>query len=324
VDHVADWFYAKNGEKQGPVNSAGLKQLAASGQLLPDDLIWREGMTEWAKASKVKGLFAATASSPAAPVPPDSPAPSTSDDPYDVSPPALTDIAPQQPVALPYATPTPTFMPQSTERSGMALASLICGIIFCIPVCSLLAIIFGIIGIQQTGPGRRSGRGMAIAGLVLGCVGIPLTVVALLISILLPSLNRAREIANRVKCAANERSIGQAILLYENDFHGQYPPDLVTLAKTESVPLSVFVCPSSNDTPASSPDTLMSGGHCSYVYLGKGLTSQSDPITVVLCENSSDHDKGGNLLYADGHVEFDDKTSPNYPAAGLSSAPVSP
>jgi len=48
-------------------------------------------------------------------------------------------------------------------------------------------------------------------------------IIALLISILLPSLNRARETANRVKCASNLRQIGQAILLYSNDNKGLYP-----------------------------------------------------------------------------------------------------
>jgi prepilin-type N-terminal cleavage/methylation domain-containing protein/prepilin-type processing-associated H-X9-DG protein len=48
-------------------------------------------------------------------------------------------------------------------------------------------------------------------------------IIALLISILLPSLNRARETANRVKCASNLRQIGQAILLYTNENRGVYP-----------------------------------------------------------------------------------------------------
>src|SRR4051794_15696278 len=48
-------------------------------------------------------------------------------------------------------------------------------------------------------------------------------IIALLISILLPSLNRARETANRVKCASNLRQIGQAILIYSNENKGQYP-----------------------------------------------------------------------------------------------------
>ena len=42
-------------------------------------------------------------------------------------------------------------------------------------------------------------------------------IIALLISILLPSLARAREKANQIKCMANLRSVGQAIMLYAND-----------------------------------------------------------------------------------------------------------
>jgi len=54
-------------------------------------------------------------------------------------------------------------------------------------------------------------------------------IIALLISILLPSLNRARETANRVKCASNMRQIGQAILLYANDNKGAYPRTIGSL-----------------------------------------------------------------------------------------------
>jgi prepilin-type N-terminal cleavage/methylation domain-containing protein/prepilin-type processing-associated H-X9-DG protein len=42
-------------------------------------------------------------------------------------------------------------------------------------------------------------------------------IIAVLISILLPSLARAREKANQVKCSANLRSIGQALQLYAQD-----------------------------------------------------------------------------------------------------------
>jgi prepilin-type N-terminal cleavage/methylation domain-containing protein/prepilin-type processing-associated H-X9-DG protein len=48
-------------------------------------------------------------------------------------------------------------------------------------------------------------------------------IIALLISILLPALNKARAQANFVKCQANLRNIGQAIQIYAYNYHGLLP-----------------------------------------------------------------------------------------------------
>lgn len=52
-----DWYYARENKQMGPVSSAELKRLAADGELQPDDLVWREGLTEWAPARSVRSLF---------------------------------------------------------------------------------------------------------------------------------------------------------------------------------------------------------------------------------------------------------------------------
>ncbi len=59
------WYYIKNGQQVGPVSSVQLKQLAVSGDLQPNDLVWKEGMSQWVAAQRLKGLFhAATAVAP--------------------------------------------------------------------------------------------------------------------------------------------------------------------------------------------------------------------------------------------------------------------
>ena len=77
---------------------------------------------------------------------------------------------------------------QAPRTSGLAITSMICGILgLIIPylgfILAIIAIVFGSIAIHQTGSQPNlGGRGMAIAGLVLGILAIALW--AILISLI--------------------------------------------------------------------------------------------------------------------------------------------
>lgn len=127
--------------------------------------------------------------------------------------------------------------------------------------------------------GRRGGFTLVELLVVVG-------IIALLISILLPALSHARERANRTKCAANLRTIGQALLLYADENEGKYPRTyydpgtwrdcsrtgynasypfgtpspvgtnnvpaaLFLLMRTQNLSPAVFICPSSEAEPDS-------------------------------------------------------------------------
>lgn len=78
------------------------------------------------------------------------------------------------------------YPPQPGRTNGMSIASLVLGLVG-LPLCfllvpSLLAVIFGFVGLSQikNDPSQR-GRGMAIAGVVLGASILALVVLALVV-----------------------------------------------------------------------------------------------------------------------------------------------
>src|SRR6516165_11460115 len=51
------WYYTRDGKAMDPVSEAELKKLAASGDLKPTDLVWKEGMAQWVQAGSAKELY---------------------------------------------------------------------------------------------------------------------------------------------------------------------------------------------------------------------------------------------------------------------------
>jgi uncharacterized RDD family membrane protein YckC len=58
------WYYAENGQQNGPVEDAQLESLLSSGKIQPETLVWQQGMTTWQPYSQVRPAATGAAAPP--------------------------------------------------------------------------------------------------------------------------------------------------------------------------------------------------------------------------------------------------------------------
>ena len=141
--------------------------------------------------------------------------------------------------------------PTDSHTSGKAIASLICGIFFFLLPAAIVAIILGHLSYSeiQRSLGRIRGRGIALAGLILGYAGISFIPVLIIAAIAIPNLLRSKMAANEASAVGSMRTLNTASVTYSTTYGG-YPHLLSNLAPASPA----------TSTSADLVDSVLSGG----------------------------------------------------------------
>ncbi|HEX4644868.1 MAG TPA: DUF4190 domain-containing protein [Verrucomicrobiae bacterium] len=202
-----------DGKEYGPISAEQVRQWIAQGRANGQTKIQLEGNNEWKSLSEFPEFAPAL---PATPPP---------------LPTSVQSIASEPP-----------------RTSGMAVASLICGILgLFICITAPVGLVLGIMahGKINRSQGRLTGSGLAIAGIILSAV-LPLIFAgAFMAGLLLPALAKAKQKAQTINCMNNLKQLGLAAQMYAGDNNGKLPlaahwcDALVTNVGSPSV----FKCP---------------------------------------------------------------------------------
>jgi prepilin-type processing-associated H-X9-DG protein len=206
--------------------------------------------------------------------------------------------------------PLPTAQ-AGVKTSGMAIASLVLGVIGFCGVTALVGLILGIISlvkINRSG-GRLSGQGLAIAGISVSGFML-LFSIPFMAGLTLPAIARAKQRAQSINCVNNMKQLALAVRMYTLDHNDQLPPAATwcDAIQGDAGSSKVFQCPAEPSR------------RCSYAFNAKldGKNEKEvNPQTVLLFESDAGWNGSGganalkphqhsnravNVAFADGSV----------------------
>ncbi len=126
------------------------------------------------------------------------------------------------------------------ETSGKAIGSLICGILFLFFPAAVAAIVLGHLSLSDIrhSAGRLTGKGMAVAGLVLGYLGamlMPIVIVLIIAAIAIPNLLHSKMVANEAAAVGRLRTMTVASVTYSATYDNGFPPSLGSMGGAAGV-----------------------------------------------------------------------------------------
>jgi prepilin-type processing-associated H-X9-DG protein len=262
-------------KEYGPVTADVVRQWIAQGRMSAETLVQAEGSGDWQPLAGYPEFAVA-------PAPP-----------------------------LPGVAPGPSRPPGPAPTSGLAIASLVCGVLGCLGITALVGLVLGLVALVKINKsqGRLGGKGLAITGI---CVSGVMMFVALpvLAGLTLPALAKAKSRAQTVQCVNNLKQLCLATIMYANDNKDTLPTaakwgDLIQTNLGSPAP---FHC-------AGDP----SGQRSSYAFnakLGGASLDKISPQTVLFfeCQGGWNVSGGASAMishhagtytvgFVDGHVE---------------------
>ena len=200
--------------------------------------------------------------------------------------------------------PPQPYPPAPPRTSGLAVASLVCGVLglLCLPpvIAPLIGVVLGVMALSAIGRsgGQLQGQGIAVAGVVSSGIGVlALPIVA---ALLFPVFAQARERARLTSCMSNEKQLALGVLMYTQDYDGIMPrkSNWVEALDPYTRSRSLHRCPSA--TPPSDR---------SYAYNAKldrmPMAKVAQPAAVAMlfdANGAGDSPSGGPEIVARRHL----------------------
>jgi Domain of unknown function (DUF4190) len=136
----------------------------------------------------------------------------------------------QGPPGAPPRPPTDDRYGQPVPRqttNGFAVAALVLGIVWLYGIGSILALVFGYKARRQIDDsnGAQGGRGMAVAGIVLGWIGMVVPILAILAAVVVFAVGGSTDKQQTNACFAERSALETAVEAYRASV-GSYPDSI--------------------------------------------------------------------------------------------------